>query len=113
MKYLRIISLVLCCLLLLGMFVACKNEETTDTDTEAATTADTTADTSNTEPETTEPKDDEGNQGDQGNEGDGGEEPAYTGPAIRNETWNTGDITPGTSNVQLEQGSNDPAIEWN
>lgn len=106
MKYLRIISIALCCLMLIGMLVACKDEEAkeTETDTEVVTTADTTdteADT--TEPETTEPETTEPEE----------TEPPYTGPAIRNETWNTGDITPGSSSVALESGENDPSVDWN
>ena len=107
MKYLRILAIALCCVMLLGMLIACKDEDTVnnDTDTEVETTTESTSDTESetTDTEASEPenKDPEESQ------------PPYTGPAIRNETWNTGDITPGNSNVSLGVGENDPTVDWN
>lgn len=103
MKYLRIISIALCCLMLIGIFVACNREEAVETETEAVTTAEQTEETTT---ETEKPK----SNGETPKEDD---KPPYTGPAIRNETWNTDDITPGSSTVNLTQGANDPSVDWN
>lgn len=113
MKYLRILSIILCCVLLVGMLVACKDDETADTDAKTEPVAsDSVSDTdpADTDPADTDPADTDPADTDPA---DTEPQPPYTGPAIRDDAWNTGDITPGSSNVALESGANDPSVEWN
>lgn len=111
MKYLRILSIALCCLLLIGMLVACKDGDEADTD--AKTEPKTSESINDTEPEGTEPEGTEPEDTEPEDTEPEDTTPPYTGPAIRNETWDTGNITPGSSSVALDSGANDPSVDWN